>query len=101
MKGVDKDAPTVVNSEGGKQSKVEYRFDLVPPHALADVAEILYYGALKYGEDNWHNIESGSHLNHALTHINAFRCGDTSDDHAEHAACRIMMWLEMLHKEND
>ena len=99
LEGVGKEAETVVNERGGKQSKVEYRFDLLPPQALAAVAKVLKEGAVKYGENNWHNIDSGDHLNHALIHIYADLAGDNQDDHLEHAACRILMALEMRIRE--
>ena len=98
MRGVGKDAPIFTNEAGGQQSALEYRFDLMPPLALAAVAQILDYGTRVrgYPEWNWLKIEAKSHLNHALMHINAHLAGDTQDEHAEHAACRIMMWLEMV-----
>jgi hypothetical protein len=95
MKGVGPDEPTVQNEMGGKQSKLEYRFDLLPAQALAQIAEILYHGAIKYGEDNWHSIPSRDHLNRAITHAYAYLSGDAQDDHAGHAACRMLMFLEM------
>lgn len=59
-----------------------------PPAVLAP-------GAVKYGEDNWRKIPAKDHLNHALTHVFAFLAGDGQDDHLEHAACRMMMALEI------
>lgn len=88
------DAPTTINSKGGKQSDTGVRMDLIPPKALFRVASILKYGAEKYGEKNWHKIETESHLNHALVHLYAFLAGDTQDDHLGHACCRLQMALE-------
>jgi hypothetical protein len=59
------------------------------------VAEVLKGGAEKYGPDNWRRIPVAEHLNHAMTHILAYFAGDTQDHHLEHAACRMMMALEM------
>lgn len=92
--GVGKDAPVVVNSTGGKQSHSPYRADLLPPHALLAVAAVLKHGADKYGANNWYRIPVAEHLNHALVHLYALAAGDGSDDHIEHAACRILMALD-------
>jgi hypothetical protein len=94
IKGVGKDEPIAINAAGGKQSASPFRCDLLPPHATLAVAEVLAHGAAKYGANNWHVIPVEDHLNHALVHIFADRAGDASDDHLEHAACRIMMALD-------
>src|SRR5688572_4834765 len=94
--GVGPDAPTTTNARGGKQSHSPYACHLLPPRALLHVAAILKAGAEKYGVDNWKNLPPEDHANHALTHLFAHAAGDVSDDHAGHAACRLLMWLEML-----
>ena len=94
------DAPTITNELGGKQSKVERAFHLVPPEALAQVARVLHHGYIKYGKDNWRLIEADEHLNHALNHIYLSLAGNVSEDHLAHAATRILMALE-LHTLND
>lgn len=84
-----------VNPEtGAKQSKSFYRCDLLPPHAILRVAEVLHHGAEKYGAWNWLPIPFDEHLNHALIHLFAFQAGDTSEDHLGHAACRLLMCIE-------
>jgi hypothetical protein len=95
LSGVGPDAPIVTNEQGGKQSKVQGRFDLLPPLALIGVAKVLGEGATKYGEDNWRLIKANSHINHAICHLLAFLAHDTQDAHLEHASCRILMALEM------
>lgn len=92
--GVSPNEPIIENEQGGKQSAVPYRMDLVPPKALLAVAHTLHDGAEKYGVDNWRKIGRHDHLNHALTHIYALLAGDTSDDHLLHAACRVMFAIE-------
>jgi hypothetical protein len=87
--GVGEEAPTVVNEKGGKQSKLDYRFDLIDPPAAFALAHVLAIGAEKYGEQNWRNITLEDNLNHALMHIFAYLAGDTQDDHLEHALCRL------------
>lgn len=93
--GVGKDAPTVVNAVGGKQSGSPYRMDLIPPLAAFAVASVLKEGADKYGDDNWKKITIPDHLNHALAHAFAYMAGDKSDDHLGHMACRVLFALDL------
>ncbi len=92
--GVGPDAPTITNESGAKQSALPYRCDLLPASATLAVAKVLGHGAAKYGANNWRGIPVEDHLNHALTHIFAHLAGDKSDDHLDHAACRMLMALE-------
>ncbi len=100
LNGVGADAPVLTNAAGGKQSHIPFRFDLLLRcKSIAEVAKIMAEGAEKYGAENWHNISSQEHLNHALTHISAYQLGDTQDDHIGHAVCRMIMAHEMSMKE--
>lgn len=99
VNGVGKDAPTVVNEYGGKQSAVPARVDLVPPLAIIEVGKCLQEGAAKYGEFNWTRINPRDHVNHALVHLFAWLAEDKQDDHLAHAACRILFALEMEKRE--
>lgn len=93
MKGMGPITETEVNERGGKQSKIPYRFDLLDAKAMARVAEILYDGANKYGDNNWRLLDVNTNVNHALAHLFAYLSGDQMDDHLGHAACRIMFAL--------
>lgn len=86
------------NEAGGKQSKIPARCDLLPPLATLAVAQVLHGGAEKYGVNNWHSIPVESHLNHALVHVFAYLAGDRQDLHLDHAACRLLMALELQKK---
>ena len=83
----------VSNELGGKQSKLDYRFDLVDTKAIFALAHVLHTGEREYGKDNWRKIDTDSHLNHATSHIYAYLAGDKQDDHLSHAFCRLMMAL--------
>jgi hypothetical protein len=87
--------PVEVNANGGKQSRLETRSDLMPPAAFLAVAGVLKGGAEKYGDRNWRLITVREHLNHALTHAYQFLAGDAAEPHLSHAACRLMMALEV------
>lgn len=84
------ESETVTNEQGGKQSRLDFRFDLFDPKAMFNLAGILDYGAKKYGVNNWKQIPRNDHLNHALVHIYAYLEGNRQDDHLGHAFCRLM-----------
>jgi hypothetical protein len=87
--------PIATNAMGGKQSALERRFDLISPIAMQRLAHVLWYGAQRYGDDNWRGITADDHLNHAIDHVYEFLAGDNLEDHLGHAFCRIMMALDI------
>lgn len=93
FQGIGKDEPKEVTETGGKQSKLDYRFDLLDVPSLFALAKVLHEGAVEYGENNWRNISVESNLNHALMHIFAYLGGDKQDEHLEHAFTRLMFAL--------
>ncbi len=90
---------TAINENGGAQSELDTRFDLIPPCQLRKVAEVLAYGAEKYGVDNWKLISYEEHLNHVLQHINAEQLGlETGEPHLQHALVRMFFAAYMRDK---
>lgn len=87
------DLDTHTNDKGGKQSKVPGRFDLLPPDALAEIAVVLEHGAVKYGEDNWRDIDQHDHINHAIRHLFRFIKTQERED-LSHAATRLLFAME-------
>ena len=81
----------VINDNGGSQSKLGYRFDLIDTKAIFALAKVLHTGEARYGKDNWRKIDTESHLNHALSHAYAFLAGDKQDNHLSNCFCRLMM----------
>jgi hypothetical protein len=88
IKGMGPAQQTTVAENGGKQSDIPYRFDLIDGPAMFAMAEVLDAGAKKYGENNWRLIPINEHLNHMIAHAYAYLAGDTSDDHLSHILCR-------------
>lgn len=89
--GVGGGEPIVTNQHGGQQSKVPYRFDLMDPPAMFEMARVLEEGFRKYGGSaNWRAIPVEDHLNHLIIHAYAWLAGDRSDEHLSHAMCRAM-----------
>jgi hypothetical protein len=85
---VSPDAPTTTNDQGGSQSLIPVRFDLIDAKALFEVAKVLHTGAVKYGVDNWRKIPVEDHINHNIMHAYAYLAGDRSDEHLSHMTCR-------------
>lgn len=102
-------AKVVTNENGGNQSHLDERFDLLPPFALTLVAKILAHG-VKYGEWNWRKIPSKDNLNHTLGHLFSATAGDTQDqliegvsprvNHLAKAATRALFTLETAYLED-
>lgn len=79
------------NADGGKQSHLEYAFDLLEPEFMRAVAHVLWQGKQKYGLRNWQNISRDDHINHAMYHMNMALEGiDNSEHHYANVVCRIM-----------
>ena len=95
MDGLGKETETKTHKGGGKSSDIPFAPELLPAEALLKVSKILAEGVPKYGRNNWKKIPSQIHLRHALTHIFALMADDEQDDHLGHAACRLLMALEV------
>jgi len=65
----------------------EYRYDLISPIGLREVARACAEGAGKYGDWNWERgMPVNDLLNHVLAHVYQFLAGDRSEPHLGHAA---------------
>ena len=75
------------------------RFDLLPWHAIWEVAKHCEEGALKYGE---RNIDKGapqhSLIDSAFRHMAKYTMGMTDEDHLRAAAWNILWALEQKAK---
>ena len=79
-----------VNGEGGGQSKVKFRFDLLDPYAMFALADVMRYGAERYAPDNWRLIDCDTHINHAVGHIYEYM-KNRDMEALTHAFARLMM----------
>lgn len=69
----------------------EFRYDLVSPIGLREVARTCAEGAAKYSDYNWERgMPVHDLLNHAIAHIYAFLSGDRSEPHLPHAAWNLL-----------
>jgi hypothetical protein len=90
---------TVTNEKGGKQSRLDYRFDLIDARVMFELAKVMHEGAQQYEVDNWRKISIDEHINHAFAHLWAYMAGDEQDEHLSHAHTRTMMALAVSMQE--
>ena len=87
---------------GKKFDKGKARFDLFPMRIVEEAAEIMTFGAEKYGEDNWRlpmQGRRGRWFSACLRHIFAYWRGEELDpesgkNHLAHALCNLMFLME-------
>jgi len=69
----------------------EFRYDLISPLGLREVARTCAEGAKKYSDFNWEKgMPVHDLLNHAVAHIYGFLSGDRSEPHLGHAAWNLL-----------
>lgn len=69
--------------------------------AVASVVDVLTFGAAKYDDDNWKNVEPKRYTDAMYRHLNAHHRGEKVDEesglpHLAHAACCVLF---LLHHE--
>jgi hypothetical protein len=85
----------VVPQEGQKFDAEKARFDLIPPEIEEAIAQVLTFGAAKYGDRNWElGMDWGRVYAAMRRHMNAWWGGEDKDPetgmpHTWHAACCI------------
>ena len=93
------------NENGGKKHDMDKRrMDLVDYHLLDDLADVLTFGANKYGDNNWKKVETERYKAALVRHISSYMQGKEVDEesglhHLSHAACNIM-FLKWKEREN-
>ena len=97
-----------VNEKGGmKFDAQKLRYDLMPPETLEAITQVLTYGASKYDDNNWKNVETYRYEAAMMRHFEAYRKGEILDeesgfDHLAHAAtCLIFILSKRLQKIED
>jgi len=75
----------------------EFRFDLVSPIGLREIARTCAEGAKKYSDFNWEKgMPVHDLLNHALAHIYRFLSGDRTEPHLPHAGWNVLAAIHSL-----
>lgn len=83
--------------EGIKLDADKTRYDLVDLDFIEQFADVLTFGAKKYGPNSWKKVEDGKnrYFSALIRHIIAFRKGEKNDpetgkSHLAHAVCNLM-----------
>lgn len=87
--------------EGRKYDSGKVRYGLLPLKALKEVSEVLTFGAVKYGDNNWRlvdNLES-RYFDAAMRHLLDWKSGNLTDKESNkhelaHSICCLMFILE-------
>lgn len=93
-------------SEPTKHDDGKARLDLLPPEPLVGAAEVLAFGAAKYGERNWEaapGLKFGRLYGAAMRHMSAWWWGEEQDEesslhHLHHAICCLLMLSATLQR---
>lgn len=86
--------------KGKKFDDEKPRMDLLPQAALLGIAEVLTFGANKYGDHNWRGGIAYSRLiAAAYRHLGAFNDGEDLDgesklSHLKHLGCCVAFLIE-------
>ena len=90
--------PTNPEPLGTKFDSLKPRWSLVPKGVIAQVVDVLTFGAAKYSSDNWMYVAPDKYYNALNRHIDAWRSGEKLDEetgkhHLAHALCCLMFML--------
>lgn len=83
---------------GRKDDSDKLRYDLIPISALEGLAEVMTYGANKYGEHNYRMVDKERYVAALFRHLIAYRKGEDNDQesgfhHLKHALSNIAIIL--------
>ena len=84
-----------------KHDAGKLRFELIPPSALKAIAEVLTFGANKYSDNNWQNVDDpGRYVGALYRHLEAWRAGEEMDPesglpHLHHAITNLTFLIEL------
>jgi hypothetical protein len=90
------------NAQGKKHDVNKPRYSLLPWEALAEIVQVLEFGAAKYGVDNWRKVPNAQqrYFDALVRHIVAWRSGEADDPesglpHLAHAGCCVLFLLAL------
>lgn len=88
---------------GAKYDAGKPDWALLPLDAVGHVVRVLSHGAVKYGKNNWRQVDGATerYIAALLRHLEAWRGGETLDPdsglpHVAHMACNaiFLVWFE-------
>jgi hypothetical protein len=98
----ERDGKVIYKTGASRSSDIEHlRYDLIPPCALRELAEVFAEGAKAHGDENWKKgMDEGVIVNHAMEHLMKYREGDRSENHLGKImwACSAMIFFNSKEK---
>lgn len=92
----------MATEKGVKLDQGKVRMELLPLDALEEVAKVLTFGAIKYTDNGWQEVEDGyeRYKGALLRHLTAISKGEEYDPesgllHESHVACCALFMLYM------
>lgn len=87
-----------MKTEGKKFDTGKARWDLLPYAQLEKGVEVLTFGSIKYGDNNWKGVETHRYKSALMRHLVAYFKGETFDEeskkeHLAHALCNILFLM--------
>lgn len=89
-----------------KYDNGKLRMDLIPHESYTMLAEVLTFGAAKYGEgETWRNVDSHRYKAALLRHLTAYAGGEKTDpesglNHLNHALCNMVFYAILESKKD-
>jgi hypothetical protein len=68
----------------GSDGKIKYRWDLIYWPGIEEIAKVYTEGYLKYGENQWQNVEEKRYIAALFRHLYAYLDGEIFDKESTH-----------------
>lgn len=95
-------------NKGLKFDASKPRWSLLPAGTVAQVVDVLEFGAKRYGDNNWQKVENARtrYYDAAMRHLEAWKQGQAKDPesgaaHLAHATCCLLFLMYMDDQDND
>jgi len=86
--------------QGNLIGYIPFAYHLVPPRGFAKVAAVMRCGERKGRSPNeWRQVPIAEHINHAISHLQAYLAGRSGHSHLANAGCRVLMALDLDRRE--
>lgn len=93
-------------TEGKKFDNGKTPYELIDWKAIEELAEILQFGANKYGPNNWQQLDNAPdrYFSATMRHLLAYRSGESVDpetgrSHLAHLLCNVMFLRHFERKQ--
>ncbi len=94
---ISKGQNTTKQGEGKRRDTGRLRYDLIPPHPLAETAQVYSIGAKEYDERNWEKgIDPDNCVAALMRHLEKWRAGETRDPEGQHHLASVVFWAFAL-----